>query len=48
MGIVILVRTHAPLVPEFPSLIILAAFMMATLLAVLICRRKNSADTVFG
>jgi parallel beta-helix repeat protein len=29
------------IVPEFPSVLILAAFMMATLLAVIVCRKKR-------
>ena len=32
-----------PIIPEFPSLIILLLFMIATLLAALVCRRKKEA-----
>jgi len=32
---------HYPIVPEFPSFIILPLFMIATLLAVIVCRRKH-------
>ena len=32
---------HYPLVPEFPSFIFMPLFMIATLLAVILCRRKH-------